>query len=61
MKKVNDQLEVGHKSSSDANPNIGFKSSGYSVMESKGHVKVVIVKKTKEAFEFGWRTVDGTA
>ena len=31
------------------------------MLESAGHVPVTIVKKTKEAFEFGWRTVDGTA
>ena len=61
MKKTKGQFELEKNSSSDANPNIGFKSLGYSVLESAGDVTVTIVKKTDEAFEFGWRTVDNTA
>ena len=61
MKNVTGQLEIDHNNSKDCNPDIGFKSSGYSVMESAGTVKVVIVKKSKEEFTFGYRTVNGSA
>ena len=46
-----------------ANPSktVCFKSLNYKVSESNGHCSVIIEKKTKDAFTFWARTVDGLA
>lgn len=43
------------------NPNVGFKCLHYSVTESAGTLKAVIIRKSETPLTVGVRTIDDTA
>jgi hypothetical protein len=62
IKGIKGQIENDEfEETSELNPNIGFKSTKYSVTESSGSVEITIIKKINEEFTFTYRTADDTA
>lgn len=62
MKHCDEEVLATEKhETKDLNPNVGFKCLYYSVSESLGVLKAIVVKKTPDPISVGIRTIDDTA